>query len=694
MRRHALALATALAVAASAIAAPAVAEIAVREVGALEARTAALLYSGQQAGDLEARLAATAMPGDGSVARVAWVLEVAGAPLAAALAMAGERPEEESRERPAPPRRLELYVYALDAEGRLGDSRAQALELSPDAVAELPRRGLQVLGDLDLVPGDYDLRYLLLERRSGRLALGSHPLAVGAAEAGWPGSPLAPWPADAGWTRVHAERHGPALPLTAGGDRAFPTALVVATATKATRLYLPSPQPAAVAEMAEWTAEVTGAEESATVPLELDPATAVRPVSGQGTTEGRVRPARLDLAGVSPGRYRLTLTAPSGRRHDLALWVAPAVLADAGPPTWPELLAGSIAAPPPPVADPEVEPASASLLATARAYRQALERRQAGDRAAAIAAMSELERAAVAREVREPLADLEAAEVAVVQQVGLVAIDGLLPLVELHLLLFEEYHSAGNYLLATHSRGLAVRIAELYARESADPQAGRRVAGMLIGLGGYLQELGSTLQAEAVYLKALEHHPDAVAALGMVAAIRESYADYPAAIEALDRLREVGGLAPEDALRRGINLRRVGKTRQAAATLRELAAATPPTWVSAVASQELASILVAEERPAAAREVLVSAVARHPEVPRLRLQLAALLDRLGEPQQALATLATVGVAAPEVGSPRLRYSELPTAGLARERRQLAAAVEERLPPVLARLDQLLGAPGT
>lgn len=147
------------------------------------------------------------------------------------------------RWRPARARRethlvTEVYAYALDAESRLRDTLTQAFRLDLGRYRKaLSERGVKFLGRLDLVPGDYSLRVLVLHRRAGRLGLRVVPLAVPAREGPALTPPIFPEPIGR-WIVAREAGGGLLFPLDTGGDSWVPTTRPRLEGEAASELYL------------------------------------------------------------------------------------------------------------------------------------------------------------------------------------------------------------------------------------------------------------------------------------------------------------------------------------------------------------------------------------------------------------------------------------------------------------------------
>jgi len=104
--------------------------------------------------------------------------------------------------------RLELQLAVLDSESQVqeilnGETKVQFARMSDT----LANGGVRFVGELGLVPGDYQLRVLVRSNRKGEVFLGTFPLVVG----GGVETLLPPLPPESerrtgGWLTVPAER--------------------------------------------------------------------------------------------------------------------------------------------------------------------------------------------------------------------------------------------------------------------------------------------------------------------------------------------------------------------------------------------------------------------------------------------------------------------------------------------------------
>lgn len=138
------------------------------DAGGLEARSAALILSGQQGGAI--RIAALALPGpvEGDLAPVDVLVEIDGHSLLEAPA-GGELGGEIL---------TEVHAYALRQDGTLADFFTQAFRFDPAVAAGPSWTGVRFAGRLDLPPGEHSLRLLVLRRATDRFGLAVMPVTV------------------------------------------------------------------------------------------------------------------------------------------------------------------------------------------------------------------------------------------------------------------------------------------------------------------------------------------------------------------------------------------------------------------------------------------------------------------------------------------------------------------------------------
>ncbi len=645
------------------------------DVGGLEARSAALILSGQDAGELAVTVAPIPLPGPAAEGvRVLLVVDVDGGSLLEGAA--GEMLI------------TELYAYALEAPGEaLAATLTQAFMLDLAEIRDpLAERGVKFLGHLDLAPGEYSLRVLVLHRQADRFALRAVPLTV-PARAGAAGPVLVP--------PIFPEAAERWIVVTAAGEtpreRAFPMMLDRRPVVPSTRPLVDGESRAELLVMgrglpAELRARLlaTDGREPAELPLgDLRPL----PPASSGL---EIAVAELDPGGPAVGNYRLQLFGPGGddasavSAPSMPMTVLPQEIASRVT-VWTELDSATLQARPGELtAGEEEEEALANPGAgetvdhTVAAYRGALGELAAGNRSAARAAVIRIESDLLAAGSSEHEALIASQLGAAVGAVGN-QVEGLVPLIWLHEELYRQYHHRRRYRPATHTRQVMLRLAAVYVARSETREARRLVACALVSLAGYLQEIEARHEARQAFERALEFDPNHEAALLALAVIHEAYGDYERAADLLERLRKAGPLDPEARLRLAINLRRLDAKRQAVRLLRKLVEEPAASWVTALAYQELANLWMEEERGEDAAAILREAIARLSGNQRLYVQLAAVLDSLERPAEARAVLDQLDpLAGRDADSPRLRYAHLPTREIIKARRTLAAGATSRL----------------
>lgn len=655
-----------------------VGELPTVDLGGIEARSAALLLSGQETGDLEASFLAQliATPEEGTSILV--VADLAGASLL----------EGTTEPRPV----IEVYAYALDAAGALRATltRAFRLDLATHRAA-LESGGVKFLARLDLPGGAIasSLRLLVLHRASGRLALRTLPLASPElpteppVEAAASIAPLLVLEDSARWlvARIATEE----LPLALADDSLLPATHLVATGggLLSLRLAIGSGQPQPMARLLDSSGglladlQTAGSPARAADPPALDTVLDV-PLD---TALDVVLDLVLDLAAWGPESYLLEFAAGNepGRVLRLPIDLVGEQLADGA--IW-------FDRPPPPEADPVVAPASrptrrgrsALQRMALSAYKRTLDVWQRDDLEAAAAELSRFEAGAITM-ADEGGEGIEVAQSRASAELAQLNIESLVPLMCLHERLFRYYYGRESYLLATHSRRMALGMAQLYAERGGD-RANRTAALVLVSLAGLRQEMGARLDAFAAFESALDMDSRQPEALLGLAVLHESLSHYETTVDLLRRLDRTGPMSPAAKIRLAINLGRVGSAKQAITLLEGLVDAQAE-WISKLAYQERARLLIRGQRADEALATLVAARERYPDDQGLTLQQAALLDKLGKPLAGQRVLAQVDALAGDRGeSPRLRYSAMPTAEIEAARRRLARAAAERLAGVM------------
>lgn len=628
------------------------------DLGGLDARSAALVLSGMQSGDLPVQVAAATLPGtaEDGARNVLLLLETSGDSL---IAAAGDDSELV----------VELHAYALGADGRVYDSRTRAFRLDLAIHGEALRaEGLELLSDFRLPPGDYSLRVLLLHRRSGHFALRVLDHSIAPVDSRSPGDDGVDAP-------LFARPAAGKLVVKAGTPALLESVLEAPV--------LPSAASRVVVGTTPWiwiagTKNETGLE--AIVRAADDRAVAhysLASRSATATPESGALVARVGPLDLPAGEYRLRVGSSDdavGRERHFVLVTAH----------------GPDRATTPGESEPErrrtTRPSQSSeVRAALAAYRASLEPAGPDGRDWSFDALLALETSIVGgRDVER----LEAAEIEAVRALARRSPEALVPLLYLYGELYPVYVESERYDAAQHAGTFVRLLARFYDQTSRDDDRHRLSAAALASLGGFRQQAGAELEARSTYLAALELDETQVAALVGAACVHESFGDYRTAAELLRRARRVQPNLAEIQLRLAINELRLDSKR-AVRSLRQLTAGSAPDWVSILAYQELARILVADGRLSEADALLAEAMERHPENQRLPIQRVAVLDRLHRPAEARRALSRIEPDTGNSDTPRLRYTGPPRALLDAARRLVAAAAEKRRDEALRLLQALV-----
>jgi len=650
-----------------------------RPLGHVDAASAALLLSGQRGGALEGALACgVPAPAGVGLAVPLWV-ELAGGPLATSAPTGGVE--------------LQLVVYALADDGGVEGFHARTVTLAAGHRAALAASGLRIHVVVEAPRAAATLRVLVRERAGGSFFLDEARIPDGGAGAPRAWIPAAP----GGWMTV--AEPGPAAAAAATAASA-PAARAVAAPGDVLRLLVTA-DAAAPPELRGLLREGTRVGVEA---AEIEVVGAAAP-AGDG---GGLWEARWRVPELAPGPWALevVIRTASGAETSstLALVIVPSGAAGERP-AWPAALAVArerAAAPGPPAtaaAAPAEAPRGGGRDADRRAYREALRLLADGERDRAVAAVVELERGAVGA-VRSRIAGfrgtsgtterLVATEVDAVDALARVRPEALLAALDLHLATVAVWRRQADPLGLRHALGALVAVAQRAAalpppRAGSGPPPAASAAAALAAAADAVLDLNAP--ADALELLRLADRLDPgheSAALGL-AAVHEWFGRYREAVAALDDAAARPGALPELALRRAVNLRRLGRGRDAEAALRACLADGAPAWVRVVAAQELALALLDAGRPDESVAVLAGVpAASDPTTGLLRAFAAAAAGDRAAARAQLDTLERRR-AEPASESPRLRYARWPAEAFAAERARLAAAARAALPGLAAAL---------
>lgn len=629
-----------------------------RPLRGLQGPIATLLTTGQEGGGLP--MAAIAVPSGESDTKgrfvVPLLVEIEGNGL-----LAGRRTEIQ---------RIEIYAYAMGADGAVHDYLAQSLSLDLARVGEaVLDSGVKFVGTVTMPAGSGSLRVLVVDPDTLRYSLRVLPLTVPAASAG--SILLSPLFSDPRGRWVLA-RPGDAAeglerslaPLLVDDGWGLPSSLPLLAGGRTRRVAL--------------LGRGLPAEAAVTLEMRTEAGKQVLAVPGSIVERSRtsgLAPERLVCDFVLPkletGRYRASVLMAGVRTPELTvLYLSENPLNDE--PIWAQLRRLSGETPPAPVATAEAPKGrrrNAELERIARqGYEEALRGLASGTPLdQVVSRLGDME-SGLYRQSPQSAEALREIELETAQRLGKGDPEVLLPLALLHAELYRSLRERKELYLAESARRTSADLAAAYAErggsESVAAQALLSLAADLLASG--VQSASRSMLDRAL---ALDGRNEAVALF--LAASAERDGDYPRAVGVLERLVEAHPDSAEARLRLGTNLDRVGKTVQAREILQRLTSESVPEWVKTVAFQELVRLELRDGRQDRAVALLRQAVARLPGQTQLAVQLAYLLERQGSVGAAREILAGIKPR-PEAtdGSPRHRYGQWPTAALDQVRRSL------------------------
>lgn len=245
------------------------------------------------------------------------------------------------------------------------------------------------------------------------------------------------------------------------------------------------------------------------------------------------------------------------------------------------------------------------------------------------------------------------AEQEVIHQVGQADIEVLVPIAVLH---HEAYRrllargGRGHALAMGHTRNMAKDLALLYQDQAGAEGAALVASRLLTSLGGLLLQSAQQLPAAAMFQKAIELDGHNVPALLALSTVYEKNAQADSAIKLLRQALTAEPANAEARLRLALNLKRLDQTAESQKLLEGLTAEKEATWVTPLAYQELARLAGDRGKSSEEEKVLRQAIERFPDDLRLRIQLAAVLDRRGAPGEATALVEKALEASSDTGA--------------------------------------------
>lgn len=671
------------------------------ELRGLPGEVAALLMRAEPGGELSFEVNAVALPG-AERAQVPVFVEIDGANLLdRSQGVLG---------------RVEVYVYALDAAGKIGDFLVQAFLLDAEKIGEvLWQSGPRFQGTLQLAPGQYHLRILVRESQSKAAGLRELilevPAALIAGPAADPAAATTTTPTRLGpalfeepqerdsWIPVRAaakpaqglleesvaelqsrwDRGSVAYPLEYGGRAIVPAALPVLAIGLPQRLFLPShllasPSAAGKAEF------FAGEKLLASVDLNLPEDESAAAAAGNSLQVFQLVPPTLPA-----GRYSLVVrqgersSAPRDvllvvheARNGELLWSDLRWRLPEAIPAAQNMTAEGGGPGKAPRSDSRTEALRVRVGDVADRYRELVRSLPGQPRTVNVARLLEIEARILESDAAEAMTILQNAEMRVAAELGGWEPESLVPLIHLHYESYLAYRQRRIFPLLTHSRILLDRLVGAYVDYGKSEGVRRLAALFLGGLGLEAEEGNLAASSRRLYHRALELDPDARYALLGLATAEERQNHREQALQLFGRLAQKHPEFSEALLRLGVN-EKVAR-RDPRASFSKAQNLPGPSWVRRLAFEELARLELDQAERAA--ELLATMPAPGGELSSVALQ-AHLEDRRGRYARSLELARSAPLSTSE--SARRRYDEVP-----REERQnaldaLTAAAEIRLP---------------
>ncbi len=625
-----------------------------RPLRGLQGPIATLLTTGQEGGGLP--VAALAVPAgergsDGRFA-VPLLVEIEGSGLLSQWHSDSQR--------------LEIYAYAMSADGAVHDFLAQGLTLNLKQWGEaVLDGGIKFVGSVSMPAGAGSIRVLVVDPDTLRYSLRVLPVTVPAPD----GGPLLLQPLFSDprgrWVLARQSQDVAGLsPLVVDEGWGLPSSLPLLSAGRTRRI------------------EILGRG------LPTDPAVTLRIRTEFGKTvqeiPGRVvgrtkttgpAPERLavdvDLPKLETGRYRATVTVKDGPETPELTVLYLGEGATEQDLLWAQLRRLSGQEAPPPSVVPEAQgrgrKRNAEIERIAKqGYEEAVRSLASGspleqvvDRLASIETGLYRQAPQQADAVRE--VEIESA-----RRLGKGDAEALLPIALLHAELYRKLRDGREYLLAENARRTSADLVTDYAKRGGSATVASQA---LLSLAADLLVSGVQGASRDLLGRALALDGRSEAAGLFLAASYERDGDYPKAVEILETLARAHPESFEARLRLAVNLDRIGKTAEARQSFQKMIAEPGPEWVRTIAYQEMVRIHLRDKRQTDAVALLRQAVARLPREPQLAVQLAYLLDRQGSSADARAILDRLSTG--KGGSPRNQYGQWPAAALDEARRSLA-----------------------
>ncbi|MCD4748872.1 MAG: hypothetical protein K8R59_05800, partial [Thermoanaerobaculales bacterium] len=488
------------------------------DIGALEARSSALLLSGQKGGGVEGVLQWTVSPhnGEGPSRDVPFLVEVEGAALLASHE-AGRIP-------------LGIYAYVMTLDGKLVAHRAQGLVLDPGRWARhLLVGGLRFFGRLQLQPGMYSLRVMVRNHRTNDYFLTWTEIRI-PEPAGEKLALLPPifWDPSTIWVTALQHDLGEKGAMDAfSGGHLVPAGMAVLPEGKGADFLLVISGAGGVAPQvsARIVDEVGRTVSEPELRLSEDP------ISVGGMS--RYRHATMEAVDLPPGNYKLVVQVETPDEQRALRAVPMMVTAGDQPLAWVQANAAPDIVPKRTIS-PEEQITKRKIIR--REYLAALGLLADGDALKAGRAVADLERRVLAAGKGPLVMALRSIEQG--ESLKLARKDplALMPVIDLHRRLYRTYKVRHENRLATHAWMITADLAEVASKYQPKAIPAAFAEQTLVGLASDLVQSSGMASAQTLLDRCLRITPSYEAALLALGAAHERLGVYDEAARALRHL--------------------------------------------------------------------------------------------------------------------------------------------------------------
>lgn len=581
--------------------------------------------------------------------------------------------------------RVEIYAYAVDGEKNVAGYLAEAFAVDVNRLGEaIWQSGLKFYGHLDLAPGTYELRVLIRNFQSKANALRLSKVVVPSMGSGMQLlPPVFPGPRSRdAWLPVREWSSEPLddYPFIADRQAVSPASLPVVVVGRSETAYLfgYNLPPRLDGGEAEW---LRGEEVVERSELTL-------PESSAAQRDLAAHTMRFGVPELTPGDYALRFRVDHGGRKVVTPPTRVVVLNLASQERdllWTDLR-GLMNAEAQVAADARPAPEKTKSSRRGRkkrvrelseSYRQAVDAASRLDGAAALSPLVDFESGALTGVGNDQLSLLLTAEMKVAESLAERDVESLVPLLGLHEDLYLAYRQRHLFSLAAHARDMVALVADLYAKTGKSEGSRIVAARALVSLAGLLQDANLPTSSRELFQRALGHDPRNQPALLGLAVSFERYGDRQQTIFFLESLVEKYPKFSEGLVRLAINLQRVGLRGRAVELLDRAVELDAPSWIRALAFQELARQHMHTGQYQRMVELLERAIAEIPDQKSSWVLLAHAYDRLQLPRKAIALASDIDADARSQESARKTYDSWPEASFRSVRKELEDAASAR-----------------